>query len=183
MRPAKMTMAAVACALVALLSVSAASATETAVWLNVEVSDGMSDGPKVKINIPISMMEVVIDSLDASQIFQEMKTEHGVDLANLWVNLRDADTDEFLRIEHEDARIQVFKENQTLRLVIQETGYDEPNVQVQLPFSLLDYMVEGAQTDEFRLSDLVDRMRGSLPLMLVQADHDNEKVRIWLEER
>ena len=184
MRASSLTAAAALGTLLAVLPVQAAAeATEPAVWLNIEVNEGAAGGPKVKINVPISMIEVVIESIDTTQIFQELRSEHGVDLAGLWQNLRDAETDEFVTIDQEDAKIQVFKDQENLRVVVQEAGYEEPNVQVRIPFTMMDYLLQGVQTDQFRLSDLVASVRGSLPLVLVEASHGEERVRIWLEER
>lgn len=183
MRAARITAGLAAGALVVLLAAQPAAAVEPAIWLNVEVRDGMSDSPKVRINIPVSMMEVMVSSLDTAGIFEDLNSDHGIDLAELWRNLRDAETDEFVRVDTEEAKIQVFKEMDTLRVVMQETGYDEPNVQVRLPFAVMDYVVEGKEMGEFRLSELMDRLRGHLPLVIVEAVHQDESVRVWLEER
>lgn len=183
MRPARMTAGLAACALVALLAGQPAAASEPTVWLNIEVTEGLSDMPKVRINVPISMVEVIVSSLDTAHIFEDLHSHHGIDLANLWRNLREADTDEFLRIDTDEALIQVFKDAETLRMVVQESGYDEPNVQVRIPFAVMDYVVEGKEMGEFRLSELVERLRDQLPLMMVEAVQRDQSVRIWLEER
>lgn len=183
MKSARMSWALAACALVALLAAQPAAASGPAVWLNIEVIEKMADSPKVRINVPLSMMEVMVDSLDAAGMFSDLHSDHGVNMAELWRNLRDADTDEFVRIDSEEAQVQVFKEMDLLRVVVKERGFDEPNIQLSLPFAVMDYLVEGAEMGEFRLSEMVERLRGHLPLVVVDAFKDGESVRIWLEER
>jgi len=173
-----------ALALIALAGWQAAVADEPTIWLNVEVK-GSSEGaaPKVKINMPISLIEVVINSIDTTEVMQHLKTEKGIDLSSLWQNLRDADVDEFVSIDSGDEQVKVFKEGQTLRVTMKEAGLSEPNVQIRIPFTVMDYLVEGATQKEFRLSQLVEQLRGNLPLVLVEADHQGENVKIWIEER
>ncbi len=172
-----------ALALIALTGWQAAAAEEPTIWLNIEVNESGAAGPKVKINMPISLIEVVIDSLDTSEVMQHLKTEKGIDLTNLWRNLRDADVNEFVNIDSEGEQVKVFKEGQTLRVTVKEAGFDEPNVQIRIPFTVMDFLLEGATQNEFRLSQLVEQLRGNLPLVLVEATHQNENVKIWLEER
>ncbi len=183
MYPATQKAGLTALAVIALLAPTAAAAEEPAIWLNVEVNESSAAGPKVKVNMPLSLIEVVIDSIDTTEVMTHLKTEKGIDLASLWKNLRDADVDDFVTIDDEDAHVKVFKEGQTLRVTVKEAGFEEPNVQIRIPFTVMDYLVEGATRNEFRLSQLVEQLRGNLPLVLVEANHHHESVRIWLEER
>lgn len=172
-----------ALALIALTGWQAAVAEAPTIWLNVEVNGADAAVPKVKINMPISLIEVVINSIDTTEVMQHLKTEKGIDLTVLWQNLRDADVDEFVSIDSEDAQVKVFKEGQNLRVTVKEAGFDEPNVQVRVPFTVMDFLIEGATQNEFRLSQLVEQLRGNLPLVLLEANHDEENVKIWIEER
>jgi hypothetical protein len=182
MRASRLSAGLAICALAAVATAQPAVAQST-VWLNVEIREPNADGPKVRINVPVSMMEMVVDSMDTAKIFREMHDTGGIDLAALWRTLKDTDTEEFIRIDHEDATIQVFKADYTLRVVVQEAGYGEPNIQVNVPFAIMDYIVEGADNAEFRLSELIERLRGHLPLVLIEATQTDEIVKVWLEER
>lgn len=172
-----------ALALISLTGWQAAVAEEPTIWLNVEINGSEAAGPKVKINMPISLIEVVINSIDTTEVMQHLKTEKGIDLTNLWRNLRDADVDEFVSIDSGDEQVKIFKEGQNLRVTVKEAGFDEPNVQIRIPFTVMDFLVEGATRNEFRLSQLVEQLRGNLPLVLVEATHEDENVKIWIEER
>lgn len=183
MSPASKKTALIAIALMVLLGAPALRAEEPTIWLNVEVNDATTGGPKVKVYLPLSLIEVVIDSLDTTEVLTHLKADKGIDLADLWRNLRDSDVDEFVRIDTDDEKVKVFKEGQTLRVTVQEAGYEEPNVQIRVPFSIMDFLVEETGRGEFRFSEFVAQLRGSLPLVLVEASHHDERVKVWVEER
>lgn len=173
---------ALALALVAALpGATPAAAAEPTVWLHVEVDQDNDMQPEVRIQVPISLIEIAIDSVDKGEIFESLHYDHDIDLKNLWAQLRDADTDEFLRIEHEDAAIKVFKDRSTMRVTVQEFGFDEPNIQVQVPFEFLDYLLD-SEDQGFSLTEMIRSFRGALPLVIVEAFHDGERVKVWLEE-
>jgi hypothetical protein len=182
MRPAKISAGLAALALVALFGAQPAAAADPIIWLNVEVTQADRDGARIKINVPLSLMEVVVDSLNTSHFMDHFDGERGVDLANLWKHLRDADLDEFVTIEADHKHIRIFKEHGYLRMTVKGDGYDEVNAQVRIPFALMDFLVEG-ENEEFRLSDLVATLQGHLPLVLVEANSMDESVKVWLEER
>jgi hypothetical protein len=169
--------------LLALGAAKTALAEDPAVWLNVEVRESGMENPKVKVTLPLSLMEVVVNSLDTSNVLSDLKAEKGIDLANLWQNLKNADTDEFVRIEDEGNKVQVYKDGENLRVTVQEEGFSEPNVQIRVPYAVMDYLVEQANSREFRLSDLISQLKGHLPLVLVEATHSGQSVKVWLEER
>jgi hypothetical protein len=172
----------VALAFVAAASVGILSAKESAIWLHVQVSETGSTTPKVTINMPLSLIEVVIESADAGDILKEIKSEKGIDLAKLWRQLRDADMDEFVTIDAEEAKVKVYKDRRNFRLTVEDLEHGEGNVEVRIPFEVMDYLFE-EEHEDFKLSDLVGALRGDLPLVLVEANHDGDMVKVWLEEK
>ncbi len=181
MRKRMLSVAAVAVAFALLGGTVPAVAAEPTIWLHVEVNDEGGVGPRVKVHLPLSLIEVVIDSLDTGEVMREIRIEKGIDLGRLWRELRSADLDEFVTMEVDGARVKVFKDRQSLRMTVQERGYAEPNIRVRIPFAVMDILTE-AEKGEFRLSELVRAVRGELPLVLVEADRDEGSVRVWIDE-
>ena len=182
MRSAGKAAAVATMAVLALGAARTALAEDPAVWLNVEVRTAGMENPKVKVTVPLSLMQVVVNSLDTSNVLADLKDEKGIDLASLWQNLKNADTDEFVRVEDEGKKVKVYKDGENLRVSVQEEGYSEPNVQIRVPYAVMDYLAEGAESRVFRLSDLIDQLKGHLPLVLVEAEHSDQNVKVWLEE-
>lgn len=181
MRKKMLSVATVALAIALLGGTVPAAAAERTLWLHVEVSEGQDLSPRVKVHLPISLIEVVIDSLDTGEIMREIRIDEGIDIGRLWRELRSADLDEFITIEVDEARVKVYKDRHSLRLTVHEDGYDEPNVRMQIPFAVMDYLVD-SEDEEFRLSELVRAVRGELPLVLVEAERDEGSVRVWIDE-
>jgi hypothetical protein len=138
MRSFKLIAGAAAMALALMVAPTPAVAGDSTIWLHVQVNEGDTENSKVKITLPLSLIEVVIDSADTVDIMKELHGEHGVDIAKLWQQLKTADMDEFVTIESDEADVKVFKEAGTFRVSVKadEDG-DEKNVEVRIPFTLL----------------------------------------------
>jgi len=181
MRTKMRTMLLAGTALALVLGTAPAAADEPTVWLRIETSEGLhGDLPRVKVHVPLSLIEVVIESLDSGDILREIQFEKGIDLAKLWRELRSADTDEFVIIEVDGDHVKVYKDRDSMRVTIQEDGYREPNINVRIPFAVVDFLLDN-EGREFRLSEIVKAVRGELPLVLVEATRDEGTVKVWLE--
>ncbi|HKY31893.1 MAG TPA: hypothetical protein VJV23_05095 [Candidatus Polarisedimenticolia bacterium] len=175
------------------LPLSAASAPSLAddisdiVWMRIEVTESGRENAKVKINLPLSLIEVVVDSIDSRDFMAEIESKHSLDIPKLWREIRRMEVDEFLTIETDGEDVKVWKDRDDFRINIRSdrirSGEDgDSQVQVTIPLEIMDYVFEGRRKD-FRFQEMVDRLRGRLPVTLVRVDGDREQVRIWLEER
>lgn len=171
-----------ALAIAAGLTTAAAAAEDPAIWLRVEIGGNAEEHGNVKIMLPISLIEVVVDSVDTSKVMSEIKMEKGIDLAKMWRQVRNLDESEFVRIDSDDAKVRVYKDARNFRVTVHEPGFEQPNVEVKIPFSMMDYLFEEGRK-EFKLSEMISSLRGQLPLTLVEAKHDGESVTVWLEEK
>jgi len=161
----------------------AAAADNDVIWMRVEVMDHGGEHQKVKINVPLSLIEVVVDSIDKREFMASLEEGHpALDIPKLWREIRKMDGTDFVTVEGEKENIRVWKDSHYFRINVQEEGYSEPNVEVKLPLAIMDYVFETKARD-LNFQDLVDQLRGHLPLTLVTAKHDDATVKIWLEEQ
>ena len=159
-----------------------AASEEPTVWLHVEVNEAEDSNAKVKITLPLSLVEVAIESADTAQILRDLRTDKGMDLAKLWEQLKSAELDEFVTIDSTDAKVKVFKEPGVFRVTASEVDGDETKLEVRIPFSVMDYLFNEDHKG-FRLSEMVSGLRAELPLVLVEArDPRGERVKVWLAE-
>jgi len=136
----------------------------------------------VKVNIPLSMIEVFVDSVDKNQLLSTIESGHpGLDLANVWRQVRDAELEEFVSIETDEENVRVWKDSDYFRVDVQEIEHTKPNIRIKMPLAVMDYLFDPAQST-LCFQDMVQSLRGYLPLTLLEADKDGESVRIWLEE-
>jgi hypothetical protein len=165
-----------------LRTTASAVAQEPAIWLRVEINQARHDHAKVSMTVPLSLIEVVIENVDPSRVMTEIKTEKGIDLAKMWRQIRNMDLDEFITVDTDEAKVKVYKDTKFFRVTVQEEDYDSPNVEMKIPFPIMDYMLQ-SHKDGFKFSELVESVRGSLPMTLLEANHDEGMVKVWLEEK
>ena len=157
------------------------AASDSVIWMRIEANH-MDDRGHVKVNLPLSLIEVVIDSIDKRDFMAELEEDHpSLNIPKMWREIRKMDVDEFITVESDKENIKVFKDRDYFRINVTESGYAEPNIDVKLPLELMDYIFEGRK--EFDFQELVGRLRGHLPLTVVTAKHEGADVKIWLEEK
>jgi len=164
------------------LATPAAASDDSTIMLRVEVNGTGAENAKVKVSLPLSLIEVVVESVDTSHVMRDLKTEKGIDIKKLWRDLKNANVDEFITVEKDSEKVKVYKERDTFRVSIQEDGNDSPNIEVRIPFSIMDYLTE-SHDDGFKLSEMVAGLKTQFPLTIVEARHDGQNVKVWLEQR
>lgn len=163
-------------------STAQAASSDSVIWMRIEANHPDSDKGHVKVNLPLSMIEVVVDSIDKRDFMSELERDHpSLDIPKIWKELRKMDVDEFITVESDKENVKVFKDSDYFRISVTEQGYDEPNIEVKLPLDLMDYVFENHKEWDFQ--ELVGKLRGHLPLTIVTAKHEGADVKIWLEEK
>ena len=158
------------------------AAGKSIIWMRVQVNDQGGEHTKVKINLPLSLIEVVVDSIDKREFMAEIEQEHpALDIKKLWGQIRKMDSQDFVTVESEKENIRVWKDNEFFRINVRHEGQNEPSVEVKLPLAVMDYVFE-TDSKDLSFEDLVEKLRGHLPLTVVQVEHEDEHVKIWLEE-
>jgi hypothetical protein len=184
MRSMRFNSALAAAAVLALapLASPAAASDDPVVMLRVDVNWKGDHADKVKVSVPLSLIEVVVDSVDTTDIMRDLKTDKGIDIRKLWRELKNADVNEFVTIEKDNEKVKVYKDKDTFRVTVQEEDYDTPNVEIRIPFSVMDYMTQDHK-DGFKLSEMLSGLKSQLPLTIVDARHDDKTIKVWLEEK
>ncbi len=164
---------------------SLSSASDDLLWLRVEVMSHGEKGTRMKVNVPLSLMEVVIESVDGASLFEKM---HGldagqghIDIRKMWQSIRDMNVDEFLTIESEKENVKVYKDRDFFRVDVRNNAEGE-EVEIKVPLSLMDYLFE-KQHARFDFQELVSALRLHAPLQVVRVEGKGESVSVWIEER
>jgi hypothetical protein len=158
-----------------------AASSDDVIWMHVEVNRPGTDRAQVKVNLPLSLIEVVVDSIDKKEFLSEFESDHpSIDIAKMWRDVRKMETDEFITVETEKEHVRVWKDRDFFRINIKEGDEDEPVVQVKMPLDVMDYLFE-SKGRNWDFQDLVARLRPHLPVTLVEVNKDNDHVKVWLE--
>jgi hypothetical protein len=170
--------------LLAVLSAPRAAASVTT--LKIEVHDGDRIEPKVKMEMPLTVLEALAGSIREeamSHIPLGEIEEHGFDLRAFWTKVRAANIDEFFTVEAENCHVRGWREAGMFRLsVVSSEGTDAgdtKNVEIRVPEKLMDLVLD---TDgNVTPADVVEAIRNAGPMTLVDVKSDGDSVRIWVE--
>lgn len=155
-------------------------------WIHVEVNESGGEASHVKVNLPLSVVEVAIE-VAPEKILREghlrFHSDEDVDVEDLrrmWQELRATGDADFVSIEEEDATVSVRRQGDRV-LVNVDDRKGEGQVQVQVPVSVVDALLSG-EGQELNLKDAISELK-SLRGEIVRVDDGNDKVRIWIDEK
>ena len=150
-------------------------------WLHVRVQDDGPNGEKVSVNVPISLVEAILPTIDVDEMHGgrvQLDGElEGIDLRELFQALQDSPDTNFVTVQGDDENVRVAKENGFLVVHVDERRGDK--VRVTMPLEVVDAMlVDGG--------DEIDLLAGLRALAeydgdLVTVEGDDEHVRIWID--
>ena len=173
-------------AAVALVSAVAFSAEPT--FLKLTVQEKGYTQPNVKVNIPLSLIEVVADAINEETLnlgeidaaFVELKQKDGIDIRKLWDGIKKLGPTDFIEVENEKEHVKVWKDSKDFRITVTEKGMKEPNVLVTMPLSIVESVI-GDGTKPVTLKGIIAELKKTAPLSLVEVHDQDEHVKIWLE--
>lgn len=156
------------------------------VRLRVEVDDARTGASRVRLNVPLTSMEALLDILEDeldSEIDLDLDSRrHGVNLRKLYLSVRDEDVADLLEVNGSDGEhVRIWKDTDGFHLHVQEEGRYEPNVRIYLPLPVLDALFDVAEGQGPDFNAALAQLRRLAPVTLVEADSDDEIVRVWLE--
>lgn len=159
-------------------------ASASDLWLHVRVDE--TDGARIKVNLPVSMVEKAIamvpeEHLRHGKIHLNECCEHmsPAELRELWQEIQDSPDMTFVTVEEGDESVRVWKEAGYLKVHVLEQDKSE-QVDVQVPLAVVDALLsgDGEELDiEAAIRALVEEGSGEL----VTVSGDNEKVRVWVD--
>lgn len=160
------------------------SATAADLWLHVRVEE--NDGAKVKVNVPVSMLEkaiamVPLEHLEHGRIHLDDCCEDltPAELRELWQEIKDSPDMTFVTVEEDDESVRVWKESGYLKVHVRDHD-DQEVVDVQVPLRVVDALLSGDQDDlniEAAIQALVEEGEGEL----VTVSGEDERVRVWVD--
>ena len=174
---------------VLLLAGGLAMAGTSGSWLHINVDEGGRHGEKVRVNIPLSLVEellplIHVDEFDGGRIRIDnlgLDDEFGdIDLEELWQSIKNVGDAEFVRVQTEDNDIRVVKEGDWLLIKASEGSSSE--VEVRFPLAVVDALFSG-EPGELDLLAAVNAL--SLHGQggdLVRVHDGDTRVRIWIDD-
>ena len=161
-------------------------------WIHVEVDETGEDDTRIRVNLPLSVVQVALEAAPDKIISDgELHLRH-VDkdldiesLRKMWAELREAGDAEFVTVEEENETIRVRREGGFIRIEIEDRGEradGEPEqVHVDIPVTVVDALFSG-DGETLNIKDALAELskeRGDI----VRVDNGETQVRIWIDAR
>ncbi len=168
-------------ALVALFTFSAQAASKE--WLHIHVDEMKNDAEKVRINIPLSLMEVMLPMIEEEAIKdgkinidnREFSTK---ELKKLWAAVKEEGDAEFVTIEKRGENVRIFTQGNFL--FVQSTKDSEGKVNIRIPLAIVDAMLSGPE-NQLNLAAAVKALKDSGVRELISVESDDSKVLVWID--
>lgn len=165
----------------------AAAATTDNLWLHVHVDDGEDQGERVRVNLPMSVIEQVIpmiqnEHLKGGKIAIPKLDGTQVDLQQMWQAVRSAPDGEFVTIEDASESVRVAKS--AGMMVVHVDGSPESGgakVRVTVPLPVVDALMRAGERelDVMAAISELESFQGDL----VTVEENGSRVRIWIDDR
>ena len=120
-------------------------------WIHVVVVETGEDDTRVNVNLPLSVVQVVLEAAPEKIISDGELHLRYVDkdldiesLRKMWAELLEASDAEFVTIEEEDETVRVRREGDFIRIDIDDRADGDPEqVHLDIPVSVVDALFSG----------------------------------------
>jgi hypothetical protein len=153
-------------------------------WLHVAI-DGGSDAERVRVNLPLSFVEVVLPRIEAGELRDELGRD-GIriggselsreDVAAILAAARTAPDGQILAADRLDESVRIAKQGDVLTVRAQE---DEEIVEARIPLSVLEALFSGE--DDLDLLAAVRALEKHAEGVRVEVEGGGETVRVWID--
>ena len=154
-------------------------------WLHINVHDTKGEEEKVRINIPISLIEVMLPLVEEKavrdgKIRMNDKDFKVSDLRKIWNSVKDEGDSEFVTVDKKDQHVRVYTQGHFL--MVQSDENSRKKVSMKLPMAVVDAMLSG-NGDELNLMAGVKALKDSGVHDLITVNDDDSNVMVWIDDK
>ncbi len=172
----------------ALLIALVAPAYGQSQWIHIRVDE--TDGAKVNVNLPIALLEVAMEI--AQEHGMDAMEKHGgmhfgrhtdmdvADLRRMWNGLRDSGDAEYVHVEDGDELVRIYRAGDRVHIEVDDDG--DESVRVEVPFSVVDILLEG-EGYELNLVGALRELANSNGGEIIQVNDGDTTVRVWIDDQ
>ena len=169
-------------ALIALFTFSAQAASKE--WLHIHVDETKNGTEKVRINIPISLIEVMVplieeEAIKDGKININDRDINTAELKKLWAAVKEEGDAEYVTVEKKGENVRIFTQGKFL--LVQSTKDSEGKVNIRIPLAIVDAMLSGPE-NQLNLSAAVKALKDSGVRELISVDSDDTKLLVWIDD-
>lgn len=156
-------------------------------YLHIKVDDP-TKGESVNVNVPLSMAEKILPTVNKGSLHNGHITIgkadlNDVDMRTILDALRTAPDNEFVTVKEKDEDVRVAKLNGNLIVHVRESGKDGEKVDVTVPMKVMDALFATAKENELDVAAALHALSDAGDAILVTVQDATQHVRIWVDSR
>jgi hypothetical protein len=156
-------------------------------YLHIKVDDP-SKGESVNVNVPLSMAEKILPTVNKGSFHNGHVTIGKADLNDVDVRtildaIRTAPDNEFVTVKEKDQDVRVAKSNGNLIVHVRDAGKDGQRVDVTVPMKVVDALLSTAKENELDVAAALRALSDAGDALLVTVQDATQHVRIWVDSR
>jgi len=177
---------AAAAAFFCVLSVPAVAAPADR-YLHVQVSDSGNKGEDVNVNLPLSVAEKVLPTIDRGPLHQgrvmlDRDQLKGIDMPTILEAIRNSPDNKLVTVKDKDGEnIDISKADGKIVVHVNEPGKKGDNVNVTVPIAVVDALFSTAQKNEINVAAALQALDNAGDSFLVTVENTSEHVRVWVD--
>lgn len=154
-------------------------------WLHIHVNETKGDEEKVRVNIPLSLIEVMLPMVEEKAVSEGKIRLHEKDfrvedLRKIWKSVKDEGDTEFVSVEKKGEHVRVFTQGNFL--MVQSDKDSRSKVNIKLPMAVVDAMLSG-DGEELDLMAAVKALKNSGVRDLITVEDDDTNVLVWIDDK
>jgi hypothetical protein len=178
------TAAALLCAVFLMVRVSAAAPEER--FLHVQVSDTKTSGENVNVNLPLSVAEKVLPTINRGPLHNGRVTLDndqlkGIDMPTIIDAIKTSPDNKMVTVRQKDENIDVSKAGGNIVVHVNDAGKHGDNVNVTVPISVVDALFSTTQKNEIDVAAALQALDRAGDTFLVTVENASEHVRVWVD--
>jgi hypothetical protein len=169
-----------------LLTAAAAVAAPVDRYLHVQVSETGVKGEDVNVNLPLSVAEKVLPTIDRGPLHQGRVTLDrdqlkGIDVPTIVDAIRNSPDNKIVTVKEKDENVDVSKANGNIVVHINELGRKGDNVNVTVPITVVDALFSTTQKNEIDVAAALQALDNAGDTFLVTIENASQHVRVWVD--
>jgi hypothetical protein len=160
-------------------------AQNKAPWLHLEVNESTSDPTLVKVNLPLSMVDVALSVIKDDE-FKSGKLKldtHDIsvpDMRRLWTELKNSGNAEFVTVQKKDESVRIARQGDFVIVRVSESKQKNSKVDLKIPLNVVDALLSGSG-DELNLKAAIEAMQQKHFGEILTVNEDHTQVRLWID--
>ena len=166
------------------LTVALAGSALAGPWIHVEVLE--KDGAEVRVNLPMSAVEVALQVAEDEAFEQGYitidETDITVDeLRAIWSELKDSGDGEYVRVMDGDEQVRVSREGDYIKVHVSDGADDYgETVNLEVPVSVIDALLSGSG-DQLNIRAAIEELQKTTEGEVINIRDGEDQIRIWID--